>query len=141
MKRILFLAVLLLLTACTAPIQHNTASGRPERQFNAPPDAVRAALVAELVNRGYSISQETQSLVVGQKLSDNVAANVLMGTGMRPQVTVRSSFTMIAVGGGTRVVGDIAIIQNEGTAFERAIPQTNAPASADMQAAMDAIQL
>jgi predicted trehalose synthase len=141
MNRIFFVAAMLLLTACTAPIQHNTASGRPERQFAAPPDVVRAALVTEMVNRGYTISQETQSMVVGQKLSDNVAANMLMGTGMRPQVTVRASFTMIATGGGTRVVGDIAVVQNEGTAFERAIPQTNARAAADMQAAMDAIPL
>jgi hypothetical protein len=141
MDRRAFLISAMALSGCAAPVKFDTASGRPERLFNAPPETVRAALVSELVNRQYTITQESQSLVVGEKLSDNVAANLLMGTGARPQVSVRASFTMINTGSGTRVVGDLGVVQNKGTPFENVIPMSNSQSATEMQSALDAISV
>jgi hypothetical protein len=140
MNRRWFLSATLALAGCSSPIEHNTASGRPERLFaNTNPDKVRAALVTELVNRKYRISQESQSIVVGEKFTDNIGANMAFGTGLSPQATVRSSFTIIASGNDVRVVGDLAIVQNAGTGFERLIPMTNSASSLDMQSALNGI--
>jgi hypothetical protein len=128
-----------ILGGCAARVIHETASGRPERQFSSGPEAVRAALVGELVNRGYNITQESQSVVVGQKFSNNLAANLMLGSSAYPTVMVRSSFTLIPNQAGTRVVGDIAIVGNPGSAFERVTPMSNSQGSKEMQDALNAI--
>lgn len=141
MMRHFLAAFVIALSACAAPVQHQTASGRPERQFSATPDTVRPVLINELVNRKYNITQESQSLIVAEKLSDNAAANLLLGTGHSPQLTVRVRFMMMATTSGTRVVGDIDLVQNRGTAFEKVIPQTHGASSVDMQTALDGLRV
>jgi len=130
----------ILLAGCASPVVHNTASGKPERLFSSPPDQVRAALITELVNRHYSITQETQSLIVGEKVTKEVGVTLAYGTGFGPP-TVRSSFTMIPNPPGTRVVGDIVLIQNAGTGFQRIFPMDDSAGSNEMQAALNAIPL
>jgi len=141
MQRRIFLALTLSLAACAQPVNYQTASGRPERLFNAPPERVRAALATELVNRGYQIIRESESVIEGQKTSDNVWANMLMGSQWDPTVKVRATYTIIPSGSGTRVVGDLAIVGNAGTAFERVTPMSNSKASLDMQNALNAMQV
>ena len=122
-------------------VQHNTASGRPERQFAAAPEAVRAALITELVNRGYSITKESQSLVQGEKFTDNFGAVMAYSTGYDSRVMVRVTYTMIPMGAETRVVGDIATVSNPGSGFERVHPLPNSQSSADMQNALNNLKV
>jgi len=141
MNRRAAIGALIGLGGCASPVKYNTASGRPERSFAGPPDQVRAMLVSELVNRGYQITRETQSLVEGQKHSTNFAANVLLSTRYDPTVMVRASYTIIAVGDQTRVVGDLALVSNPGSAFERVTPMSNSEASLEMQAHLNRMAL
>lgn len=131
----------LALTGCAAPVKYNTASGRPERTFDASPDRVRAALVGHLVNRGYQITNESASRVVGQKRTDNAMAQVLLGTNYDRNVEVRATFTIIPEGPRTRVVGDLALVSNPGSAFERVTPMSNSQDSIPMQQALDSLSV
>lgn len=104
-------------------MQHNTPSQKAERTFNAPPDRVQSALLTELVNRQYTITKQT--------------ANMLLGTTYDPTVDVRATFTVIPVKHQTRVVGDLVLVSNGGSAFEKVTPINNSESSMDMQAALN----
>ncbi len=130
-----------MLAGCAAPAKLNTASGRPERTFNASADAVRATLVSHLVNRGYQVTKESQSLVIAEKRAESVMAQVLLGTAYDANVNARASFTIIPQGSTTRVVGDLALVSNPGSAFERVTVITNADELNRMQEAMNGITI
>lgn len=141
-RTIAWLLVAVCLTGCAGTqVQHNTASGRPERVFQAQPDTVRAALVTELVNRGYRITKESQSLVEGEKFTDKVGAIIAYSTQYDSKVAVRVTYTMIPGPAGTRVIGDIQAVSNPGSGFERVHPLQNTASSADMQKALDGLQI
>lgn len=129
------------LAACANHAQQ-TPSGRPERFFaGKQPDAVRAALVASLVNRGYSITRESQSLVSAQRETTSLAANVLLGSQYDPTVDARITYTLVSVNGGTRVVADLAFVTNAGSAFERVTDMRNSAASGEVQAILNAVEV
>ena len=139
---IAWLLIAVCLSGCAGTqIQHNTASGRPERVFQAPPEAVRSALATELVNRGYRITKESQSLIEGEKYTDKLGAVIAYSTQYDSRVMVRVTYTMIPTAEGTRVVGDIAAVSNPGSGFERSHPLQNTQSAADMQNALNGLKV
>lgn len=111
---------LCLLTGCAAaPVEEFRPA---EISAPAPAAELRARLLAVVIARGYSVTRETQSTLVVDKPSDNLAANVLLGSRMRPQVNARVTFTFIESAGRTRVVTELVIVTNPGTGLEQLTP-------------------
>lgn len=103
-------------------IATSTAAGAQPAEStiaNSTSAAVRPQLVGAMMTRGYHVAQESQSFIVFEKPADNAAAMFLFGTRMNMVPVSRVSFTMADMAGGTRIMGDSAIIANAGTAFER----------------------
>jgi hypothetical protein len=95
-------------------------SGRPEVTVSAPAAAVKSQLINEMLNHGFSIVSDSPYLVVFEKVSDNIAAMFLFGTRYGGAPHVRASFSIADMNGSTRVVSDLALIGNAGTAFRKA---------------------
>jgi hypothetical protein len=125
-------------TACTT-VQHATASGRPEVTVNAPADAVRVAFINGFIDRGYTIIEDTPYRLVMDRRSDNVMANVLLGSQWNPQIHARISLTVATLNSKTRVVADLNAVTNPGTAFERLTPMSNSKDSEEIQQFMRGI--
>jgi hypothetical protein len=126
------------LGACQT-VQHQTASGRPEVEIGRPASEVKAAFAGLLLNKGYSITRDTDLQLIAEKTIDNPAAVLLLGTGMGPP-RARVTTTLLSAGGATRVVSDISMVQNAGTAFERVTPMTDSPAAGELQNALAQVQ-
>ena len=118
-----------LVAACATPVKHHTASGRPEVTIaTTNVGAVKGALISEMVNRGYSITRESDFLVAFDRPIDNVWAAALLGSRYDSTPNARVSYTIARIQDAIRVVADLAIITNPGSAFER---QTNMNANED----------
>lgn len=139
MLRLLMAVFILALAGCQTAQPLATASGRPEVSISAPASQVHAALVGAAMNRGYTIRQDSQYLLVVEKPSQNFMANVLLGSQFNPVVNARMSIAIAEIGGATRVVVDMAIIQNPGSGFERALPANNSKDAPVIQAWLDEI--
>ena len=130
-----------LVAACAAPVKHHTASGRPEVTITTNNvGAVKGALISEMVNRGYSITRESDFLVAFDRPIDNVWAAALLGSRYDSTPNARVSYTIARIQDAIRVVADLAIITNPGSAFER---QTNMNANEDsrmIQGLMDRVK-
>lgn len=132
--RRLHIALCFLLLGCATPVQHDTASGRVETVFAKSLEATHAAVLNGLVNRHYAITRDSANLIVADRPSTNGTANVLFGTGFNPIVNARLTFTMISPQPDqTRVVVDMAMVQNPGSGFERLTPGNNSQDSTDIQ--------
>jgi hypothetical protein len=94
-------------------------SGRPEVTVQAPATAIKSQLINEMLNRGFSVVSDSPYLVVFEKVSDNLGAMFLFGTRYGGAPHVRASFSIADLNGSSRVVSDVALIGNAGTAFER----------------------
>lgn len=114
------LSILVALAGCAgAPVEEYVP---PQVTVKAPSSDVRAKLLGVVLGRGYSVTRESQSVLVVDKPSDNVVANALLGSRMRPVVNARVTFTFVETGGSTRVVGDLALVTNPGTGIEQLTP-------------------
>lgn len=123
------LVLLLVLPGClTPPAVHATASGKPEMTVAAPADLVKPVIVGKMLSRGYRITRDTQYELSFDKPTDNIAVAVLLGSKYDSQPNARVSYSFAPIGGETRVVADMAIITNPGSAFER---RTDVNGSAD----------
>ena len=126
-----------LLTACVSTQAPRTASGRPEVTIpNAPPAAVKSALLNRVIDRGYRLVKDEQFSLTVEKPVENVAAVLLLGTGMGPPVA-RLGLTVAEIDGNTRVVADMSLIQNSGTAFERRTDVSRGADSAQVQTMLE----
>lgn len=108
------------LTGCTEPVTHATASGKPEvvvRGRNS--EWVKGKLVNSMLNRGYSISNDTGYTIAFDRPVQNAFAAALLGSSYDSSPNTRVTFSTAEVSGGTRVVADLAVITNPGSAFER----------------------
>ena len=130
-----------LVAACATPVKHHTASGRPEVTIaTTNVGAVKGALISEMVNRGYSITRESDFLVGFDRPIDNVWAAALLGSRYDSTPNARVSYTIARIQDAIRVVADLAIITNPGSAFER---QTDMNANKDsrmIQGLMDRVK-
>jgi hypothetical protein len=117
--RSIIAAAILVASAWAAPAAAQ-ASARAEITLpNATSATVRSQLVNTMMSRGYAVVNESQSVVAFEKPADNMAAMFLFGTRANMVPVSRVSFSMAEIGGNTRVMADIAVIANAGTAFER----------------------
>ena len=137
----LILVVVVMTTGCVAPVQHNTASGKPEVTIGTNDvGAVKAALVSEMIDRGYDITTEGDHRLIFDQRVDNVLAAALLGSSYDSTPNARISYTIVRTSGGIRVVADIAIITNPGSAFERRTEMNQHQDSLDVQRALDALK-
>lgn len=126
MKKLWVLGFALALGGCAAPIQHQTASGRPETLIhNTSADSVKSAIVNGMMSKGYRITRDTPYEIAFDKPVENIADQVLLGSKYDSQPSARVSYTLASVGADVRVIADMAIITNPGSAFERRTEMNN----------------
>ncbi|WP_147282493.1 hypothetical protein [Microvirga subterranea] len=126
----------LVLSGCQT-VQHQTASGRPEITVARPAADVKSAWAGYLVNRGYTITKDTDLQVVGEIVPNNAMAHMFFGSRYDGVPKARLTATYLSIGGGTRMVVDPAIVTNPGSAFERVTPLNNHPDTAGIQQTMN----
>ena len=120
MFRIVPIIICLGLAACAATVTHQTASGKPEVTIMTTEiSAVKGLLVSEMLNRGYSITSESGNLVAFDRPVDNAFAAALLGSQYDRTPNARVTYSIAPLGSSTRVIADLAIITNPGSAFER----------------------
>jgi hypothetical protein len=95
-------------------------SGHPEITVSGSQGAaMKGQITAQMFDRGFTIVSDNPSLIVFEKVSDNLGAMFLFGTAASGPPHIRVSFSIAEYGGNTRIVADLAAISNAGTAFER----------------------
>ena len=129
----------LLLAACQQPVQHDTASGRPEVCIRkATPAQVSAELSSDLLNRGYSITQQTDNLVrADHPLKGFGAALLASAYNSNEMPNARVTYNIVKTESCTRVVADIAEVVNPGTGFEHTELLNNSQDSLLVQQTLD----
>jgi hypothetical protein len=119
----LFVVVPVALSGCTHPVQHFTPSGKVESVFLAPTDAVKARLVNQMTDWHYTISKDTPYLISFDRPSEDLMANVLLGSKYDSTPNIRVTYTIMQMqSGSVRVVADFAVITNPGSGYERRTP-------------------
>lgn len=136
------LVAMVMVVGCVAPVQHNTASGKPEVTVSTSDvGAVKAALVSEMIDRGYNITTEGDFGMVFDRPVDNFLAGVLLGSSYDTTPNARIAYTLVPKSDGVRVVADIAVITNPGSAFEKRTEMNQSQSSLGVQEALDALKL
>ncbi len=140
MLRMLIFGVALVLGGCaTTATAPQTASGKPELTIQAPAPAIKSALVNEMVNRGYRIVRDSEYELTFENVITNVAFVVLLGTPGGGAPTERITYQIATLGPSTRVIADIAIISNSGTAFEKRIDTSKGADAPNVQALLSKV--
>jgi len=121
--RLRVLAALVLCTIATScatvpPIE--TPSGRPECTVAGTSAAdVQAYCLERFVGNGWMLKSQTSNQLVFWKENESELQNVLLGSAYDPTTTNEVRLVFTSAGGGTRVLGQVALVGNEGSAFER----------------------
>ena len=117
------LALLLLpflLVACTTPITHSTASGKPETTISGvTKGAVRERITDEMLNKGYTIAQSSDSLIVFEQTINNAIAAYMFSTKFSSTPMARISYSLAETKKGIRIIADCSAVSNPGSGFER----------------------
>lgn len=129
--------LVLSLTACGTPVQHMTASGKVEEVFQGTPDQIKGPLVGMMSSNGFNMSKDTPYMLAFDKPSDNIVANVLLGSRYDAVPNARVSFAFAPMGVTTRVIADVSIVTNPGSAFERITPANNNESTGKLQGWLD----
>jgi hypothetical protein len=128
------------LITCTS-VTHETPSGRAEVTIpNTTVDRVKSYLVSIMTNKGYRITKDSQFQISFDKPSENIALNVLLGSKYDSTPNMRVSYDIAALPNGIRVISDLAVITNPGSAFERRTEVNEGPASAEVQAILTLLE-
>jgi len=128
-------------TGCVEPTVHDTPSGRPEVTLSTKNmDAVRSALINQMLNKGYSITRDTGHSVAFDRPVDNALGAALFGSEYDATPNARIVYTLAALDRSTRVVADIAIITNPGSAFERQTNMNSNQESVKVQEMLDGLK-
>ena len=132
----------LTVAACVEPVEHSTASGKPEVLIDTQDtSAVKSEIVSYMINSGYSVTTNDEFTIAFDRPVDNAFAAVLLGSSYDSTPNARITYTIIEVNNGTRVIADSAIITNPGSAFERRTPMNNSQDSKRIQELLTQIQL
>lgn len=137
----LLAAAFALLAGCATPVVHQTASGKPEVTIDTENVAgVKEALVSEMVNRNYSLIRDTEYQLVFDRPIENILASALLGSKYDSTPNARITYTF-AVGMDTvRVVADLSIITNPGSAFERRMEMNSNQDSLEFQGMLNQLR-
>lgn len=123
MRKIHFSIILVLaalLSSCATPVQHNTASGKPEVNIRGQvAKQAKGKLINQMINKGYNIKSESNSLVVFEKAMENFMAGVLLGSRYDTTPNARISATIVENSTCTRIILNFAAVTNPGSAFEK----------------------
>lgn len=118
--RSLAVVVALSLTACQTS-QLQTASGKPEVTiFAADASLVKAEIINDMLNSGYVLSRDTAyQLVFDKRMETNFTAQLLLGSNYDQVPAARIAYVISPTNENVRVIADMSIITNPGSAFER----------------------
>ena len=115
-----------ILSGCVTP-PLTTPSGRAEVYLpNATPVAIKDVIVADMVAKGFSLSQDTQSSLVFVKEIANMMAAAHVRSRYDDRVMERARFTFAPKAGGLRVFVTEELVTNYGSDLERTTPLTGA---------------
>lgn len=112
----LWTLVPLLCACCVSPLE--TATGKAEVTITAPRRQVKDALVSAMVDRGYTVANDSAYSMTFEKDAD-ATLTVLLGSQYDGRVVQRVRFTLVERKGSTRVVTDIHGVTNPGSPFEK----------------------
>lgn len=131
----------IVLTACVTPVEHATPSKRPEVTIpGAKASEVKAELVNRMVDFGYSPTKTSGLALVFERQSESIAAALIYGSDYDRTPNARISYTIIELRGSVRVVADIKMVTNPGSAFERVTDINRSRDSLGVQALLQQLQ-
>ena len=134
------LCLCFLQSCITPPIEHQTASGKPEITIAATPEVLKPKIVTQMLTAGYRINRDTAYELSFDRPVDNLAVAVMLGSKYDSQPNARISFSFAPIANETRIVTDIAVVTNPGSAFERRTPMNNSADSGKVQAMLDVLK-
>lgn len=130
----------LLLSGCQT-VQHTTPSGKAETTIaNTTTDQVKAEIVNGMMTAGYIIRQDTPYALSFDKQLQDFGAMFVYGSQYDSFPSSRVSFAIAQVGSNVRIVSDVAVITNPGSAFERRTATNNSTDGAQVQAMLDGLK-
>jgi hypothetical protein len=129
------------LAGCAAQVTHDTPSGKVEEVFAAGPDKVKPVLVGMMSNAGFNLVRDTNYQVAFDKPVQNVLVGAFLGSNYNAVPDMRVSFTLVPVSDNTRVIADISVVTNPGSAFEQLTPFNNGPDSGQLQTNLDSLAI
>ena len=102
-----------LLASCATVPPMQTVSGRPEvTVLGVDKKQIINAIANDFVNAGCQIKSMNDFSVVVSRASQNVAVNLLLSSQYDSTVEERTSFQLLDMQGGVRVLGSAAFITN-----------------------------
>lgn len=144
MKRIIaFIAIAFLggcVTDAASSYAPSTASGKPEVTIKAPVAAIKSALISRAMNKGYSVTKDSDYVLQIEKKTDNLGAAVLLGSKYDSVPAERYVFTFAQVNNEVRVVASTMFVTNPGSAFEQLTPVTTGQAVQNTESSLNEVK-
>lgn len=105
------------LVGCIPPVILNTMSGRPEIMTSTPLEKLKPELVSAMMNRGYSMRSDSGMVMMMEKRLPD-AYGISHGSRYDPIPAGRITFTFLQSSAQVRLIADLAIVTNPGSAYE-----------------------
>jgi hypothetical protein len=116
------------------------AAARPEVAIPiASAEQVKVALASEMLSRGWRLVKDSGLQIVFEHAVSGLVVNLLFSTAAGGAPIERVSFAVLSSGDVTRVVGDIALVSNAGTAHESSVDTSTGADAPNIQAALEAV--
>lgn len=133
-KILVCVAAFALLAGCATPVVHQTASGKPEVTIDTENViGVKEALVSRMINRRYNLISDSDYQLVFDRPIENFLAGALLGSRYDSTPNARITYTLAVGTDSVRIVADLAIITNPGSAFERRMEMNSVKDSMEFQ--------
>ena len=118
MKRIVVLLPLLLM-GCQS-YQPNTPSGKAEVTIHrATVEVVKSAIVNKALSDGWMVTTDSTFMLQLERREESFAAQLLLGSGFNRVPNRRKIYSFAQLGDDSRVVVEMAMVTNPGSAFEQ----------------------
>jgi len=139
-RRALLALFVLSAVSCLPPKTYSTASGKPEVEFPGTSKAqIKDALVATMLNGGYSVKAGTDYTIVFEKPTTGLA-RLLTASRYDSESMYRVTYTLVDGSGSVRVQSRIATVTNPGSAFERVMDITDGKPGNELYAQLVALR-
>ena len=128
-----------LLAGCAAtPVQHYTPSAKPEVTINTTEvSVVKASLISTMLNLGFDLKKDTNYQLVFERPITDILTAALFGSQYDRTPNARITYTLAASPKSVRVIVDLAVITNPGSAFERRTPANHYREALEYQGILD----